>query len=50
MIRIMYQHRNYGTWECIGSYDSLKQATKDLEKYKHGVLNETGMLKLVNDL
>lgn len=49
MIRIMYQHRNYGEWECIGSYDSLEQATNDFEKYKRGVLGETGILKLVDE-
>lgn len=46
MIRIMYQHRNYGKWECIGSYTDRREATADLEKYKRGVLGETGRLKL----
>ena len=46
MIKIMYQHRSCGGWECIGSYIDLKQATKDFEKYKRGVLGETGILKL----
>lgn len=49
MIRILYNHRNYGKWECIGSYDDLREATSDLEKYKRGVLGETGNLKLVTD-
>lgn len=49
MIKIMYQHRNYGSWECIGSYIDLRQATKDLEQYKRGVLGETGILRLVED-
>lgn len=34
MIKIMYQHRSFGGWECIGSYIDLKQATKDLDNYK----------------
>ena len=46
MIRIMYQHRNVGGWECIGSYTSLEEATKDLDRYKRGTLGETGILKL----
>ena len=49
MIKIMWKHRNHGGWECIGSYDDLRQATYDFEKYKHGVLNETGILKLITD-
>lgn len=49
MIKIMYQHRSFGGWECIGSYIDLKQATKDLDNYKRGVLGETGILRLVED-
>ena len=49
MIRILYHHRNYGEWECIGSYGDLRQATSDLEKYKRGTLGETGELKLVTN-
>ena len=49
VIRILYRHRNYGKWECIGSYDDLRQATSDLDKYKRGTLGETGDLKLVTD-
>lgn len=49
MLRIMYKHRNYGGWECIGSYDDLREATKDLNRYKIGILGETGTLKLVNE-
>lgn len=49
MIKIMYQHRNCGKEECIGSYIDLKEATKDLDKYKRGVLGETGKLRLVAD-
>ena len=49
VIRILYRHRNYGEWECIGSYDDLRQATSDLDEYKRGTLGETGDLKLVTD-
>lgn len=50
VIRILYRHRNYGKWECIGSYDDLRQATSDLDKYKRGTLGEAGDLKLVTEL
>ena len=47
MIRIMYQHNNYGGWECIGSYRDLREATTDLDRYKRSPLGETGRLKMV---
>lgn len=47
MIRIMYQHNNYGEWECIGSYLDLREATTDLDRYKRSTLGETGRLKMV---
>ena len=49
MIKIIWKHRNHGDWECIGSYDDLRDATKDFVKYRRGVLNETGVLKLITD-
>lgn len=49
MIKIMYQHRSYGSWECIGSYVDLREATKDLDRYKRSPLGETGKLKLIVD-
>lgn len=49
MIKIIWKHRNHGGWECIGSYDDLRTAINDFEKYRRGVLNETGVLKLITD-
>lgn len=49
MIKIIWKHINHGGWECIGSYDDLRAAINDFEKYRRGVLNETGVLKLITD-